>query len=245
MTARDELILGHLWLVDRVAHELEFCPLPLEDRFSEGVFGLARAIELFEPGKGVLFSSYARYWIRHAIGRAGDDYGRTIRISVCMVARLRRVWKLEEAGSSEREILEQTGLSLPQLLELRSAAALRKVQSLDAPLGSGVNAGEASNLSEVLHSAVSGPDEICQYQDLSTTLRTALDALDPVDRQLVEMVYGLSEQRRATTIGQAAKALRLNPAKAKGFMARAMGSLKEIFSAGLESKVLAGRSNQC
>jgi DNA-directed RNA polymerase sigma subunit (sigma70/sigma32) len=98
-----------------------------------------------------------------------------------------------------------------------------------------VHEGEASNLGEVLHSDVSGPDEICQYQDLSTTLRTALDALDPLDRRLVEMVYGLSEQRPATTIGQAAKALRIDPAKAKGFMERAMASLKEIFSAGLES----------
>ena len=235
MAARDELILGHLWLVDWVAHELDFCPLPLEDRFYEGIFGLARAVELFDPGEGVLFSSYARYWMRHAIVRAGDDYGRTIRITVCMVARLRRVWKLEEAGSSDREILEQTGLSRPQLLELRSAAALRKLQSLDAPLGRGVHEGEVSNLGEVLHSDVSGPDEICQYQDLYTTLRTALDALDPVDRRLVEMVYGLSEQRPATTIGQAAKALRIDPAKAKGFMARAMVSLKEIFSAGPES----------
>ena len=95
--------------------------------------------------------------------------------------------------------------------------------------------GGSIDLGEVLHSDVSGPDRFCQCLDNSTTLRTALDALDPVDRRLVEMVYGLSEQRPATTIGQAAKALRIDPAKAKGFMARAMASLKEIFSAGPES----------
>jgi RNA polymerase sigma factor (sigma-70 family) len=236
--ARDELILGHLWLVDRLAHELDACPLAVEDRFSEGIFGLARAVQLFDPGRGVLFASYARYWIRHAIQRAGDDYGRTIRITVCMVGRLRMVGKMEEVGTSDCEILEQTGLSLPQLAELRSAAALRKLQSLDAPLGTGEQDEETSSLGEVLPSDVTGPDDLCQNQDLSTTLRNALDALDPVDRRLVEMVYGLSERRRTTTVGQAARALRLNPAKAKWFMARAMASMKEIFYSGQDNTLL-------
>jgi RNA polymerase primary sigma factor len=235
--ARDELILGHLWLVDRLAQELNACPLAVEDRFSEGIFGLARAVELFDPARGVRFASYARHWIRHAIQRAGDDSGRTIRISVCMVNRLRRMGKLEAAGTSDCEILEQSGLSLPQLAELRSAAALRKLQSLDAPLGTGARDEERLSLQEILPSDVIGPDELCQNQDLFTTLRSALDALDPVDRQLVEIVYGLSERHRTTTVGQAARALRLDPAKAKGFMARAMASMKEIFGVGHNATV--------
>jgi RNA polymerase primary sigma factor len=232
--ARDELILGHLWLVDRLAQELNACPLAVEDRFSEGIFGLARAVELFDPDRGVRFSSYARHWVRHAIQRAGDDSGRTIRISVCMVNRLRRI-KMDEAGTSDSEIVEQRGLSLSQLAELRSAAALRKLQSLDAPLGPGEREEETLSLQEVLPSDVTGPDELCKNQDLSATLRSALDALDPVDRQLVKMVYGLSERSRTTTVGQAAKALRLDPVKAKGFMARAMASMKEIFGVGHDS----------
>jgi RNA polymerase primary sigma factor len=227
--ARDELILGHLWLVDRLAHELITCPLPVEDRFSEGIFGLARAIELFNPAKGVRFSSYARYWIRHSIARAGDDCGRTIRITVCMVTRLRSVGKMEKAGASDCEILERTRLSLQQLVELRSTAVLRKIQSLDSPLGTGEQNEEILSLADVLHSDVTGPDELCQNHDLFTTLRKALDALDPIDRRLVEMVYGLSEQREATTVGKAARALGLDPMKAKSFITRAMASMREIF----------------
>jgi hypothetical protein len=45
--------------------------------------------------------------------------------------------KMQKAGASDGEILEQSGLSLSQLVELRSAAALRKLQSLDARLGTG------------------------------------------------------------------------------------------------------------
>jgi hypothetical protein len=43
------------------------------------------------------------------------------------------------------------------------------------------------------------------------------------------MVYGLSERHQVTSLGQAAKALRLDPTKAKRFMARAMAAMKEIF----------------
>jgi RNA polymerase primary sigma factor len=233
--ARDELILGHLWLVDRLAHELNMCPLPVEDRFSEGIFGLARAVELFDPDRGVRFSSYARHWIRHAIVRAGDDSGRTIRITVCMVTRLRTVGRMEKAGASDCEILARTGLSAQQLVELRAAAVLRKIQSLDAPQRTGEQDEEPVRLGEILHSDVKGPDELCQNQDLSTTLRKALNALDPIDRRLVEMVYGLSEHREATTIAQAARALRLDPTKAKGFITQAMTSMREIFCSGPES----------
>jgi RNA polymerase sigma factor (sigma-70 family) len=236
--ARDELIMGHLWLVERLAQELDACPLAVEDRFSEGIFGLARAVELFDPGRGVRFSSYARHWIRHAIQRAGDDSGRIIRISVCMVGRLRKLGKVQEAGTSDSELLERTGLSLPQLAELRSAAALRKLQSLDAPLGTGEQDDETLSLGEVLAGDVTGPDELCQNRDLSTTLRSALDALDPVDLRLVEMVYGLSERSRTKTVGQAARALRLDPAKAKRFMARAMASMKEIFGVGHDNAIV-------
>ena len=37
--------------------------IPLEDLIQSGFFGLNRAVDLFDPGKGCKFSTYARYWI--------------------------------------------------------------------------------------------------------------------------------------------------------------------------------------
>ena len=228
--AREELILGNLWLVDRLAQELGGCPLPIEDRSSEGVFGLARAIELFNPDRDCQFSTYARYWIRHAILRAGDNSGRTIRITVCMVDRIRKVGKMQEAGTSNWDIQKRTGLSCKQLVELRCAAKLRQMQSLDGPLVQEEE--EEFSLAEVVSSPVSGPDELCQKKDLAATLREALDALDPVDRRIVEIVYGLGEEQPASTIEQAAEILGLYPAKATELMSRAMSALKSVLCMG-------------
>jgi RNA polymerase primary sigma factor len=223
--AREELILGNLWLVDRLAQELGGCPLPIEDRFSEGIFGLARAIQLFDPERDCLFSTYARYWIRHAILRAGDNSGRTIRITVCMVDRIRKVGKMQEAGTSNWEIQKKTGLSYRQLVELRGAAKLRQIQSLDAPL---IQEEEAFSLADLVSSPVGGPDDLCQKEDLSSTLREALDALPPVDRRIVEIVYGLDDQQPASTIEQAAEILGLDPVQAAELMGRAMNSLESV-----------------
>jgi RNA polymerase sigma factor (sigma-70 family) len=219
-------------LVELVARELCACPLSVEDRFSEGIFGLARAVELFDPARDVKFATYARHWIRHAIVRAGDDSGRTIRIAVGMVNRLRKVGKLEEAGTSDSEISERTGLSSEQLVRLRSAVRLRHVLSLDAPLGvQEEDAEERLTLKDALQSTLIRPDEFCQKEDLATILREALDALDPVDRRIVEIVYGLGDRPRVRTLGQAARMLRLEPVKEKEFMTRAMESLKQMFCA--------------
>ena len=48
-------------------------PYDRDDAFQAGVVGLARAVQLFDPGKGFKFSTYAAGWIRAAIQR---DRGR-------------------------------------------------------------------------------------------------------------------------------------------------------------------------
>lgn len=73
--ARDELVYRNIRLVVSVAVKYTNQGLPLLDLIQEGVFGLMRAIELFEVDKGFQFSTYASGWIRHHITRAIHDVG--------------------------------------------------------------------------------------------------------------------------------------------------------------------------
>jgi RNA polymerase sigma factor (sigma-70 family) len=68
--AREELVLTNLGLV--YAEALRLCRLSGADRddlVQEGILGLLRAIQLFDPDRGSSFSTYACWWIRQRMLR--------------------------------------------------------------------------------------------------------------------------------------------------------------------------------
>jgi RNA polymerase primary sigma factor len=71
LAARNALVEAHVGLVHAVAHRCSVAPgLEYEDLVQEGMMGLIRAAELFDPGQGVAFSTYATLWIKQGILRA-------------------------------------------------------------------------------------------------------------------------------------------------------------------------------
>lgn len=78
--ARERMVLGNLRLLLAVAREYQ--PLiaasramSLLDLVQEGFFGLEKAVERYNPDKGVKFGTYAVWWIRQAISKALHEYG--------------------------------------------------------------------------------------------------------------------------------------------------------------------------
>ena len=65
--AAQQLMASHLRLVAKVAMRYRWYGLPIEDLISEGSIGLIRAVNRFDPGRGVRLSTYARWWIRASI----------------------------------------------------------------------------------------------------------------------------------------------------------------------------------
>lgn len=56
--------------------------IELDELMHEAYFGLIKAVESYDESQGVLFMSYATYWIRQAVKRFLDDCGRVIRVPV-------------------------------------------------------------------------------------------------------------------------------------------------------------------
>ncbi len=66
--ARRKFIETNLRIVVKIAKRFSIKhKVPVEDLIQEGTFGLMKAVEKFDPSKGVRFETYATWWIRQPI----------------------------------------------------------------------------------------------------------------------------------------------------------------------------------
>ncbi len=65
--ARRQLLEAHLRLVIKTAAQFKGYGLSAADLVAEGNLGLVRALDGFDPGRGLRFSTYAQWWVRAAM----------------------------------------------------------------------------------------------------------------------------------------------------------------------------------
>ena len=110
----------------------------LEDMVSEGNIGLMKAVCRFDPRKGVRFSTYAVWWIRHSVRRAICDQGRLVRLPVHVSERLYKVFATQAALATKLgrppendEVAKACGMEVDRVAALLRASFWPL--SLDAP----------------------------------------------------------------------------------------------------------------
>ena len=79
LTIRDRLVCKHLHLVQSVARRFSGLGESLDDLMQEGSIGLLKAVDMFDPERGVKFSTYACHLISSQMQHYLRDRGRLIR----------------------------------------------------------------------------------------------------------------------------------------------------------------------
>ena len=135
--ARAQLVEQHLGLVRYVARAIarRIVQVETNDLESAGTLGLLRALDRFDPSRGIAFSTYAVQRIRGAILddlRAGDPAPRSLRRSARQLAAARS--RLEQRlgrPPASIQVAEALGIDLPTLWRWQAAPA--RTMSLDDP----------------------------------------------------------------------------------------------------------------
>jgi RNA polymerase primary sigma factor len=201
--ARNDFVKANLRLVVSIARRFNHGRMALADLIQEGNLGLMKAVERYDHRRGFRFSTYASWWIRHAISRALADKGREIRLPVHMIDAQHRLTKARRELTAKlgrqpttEELAEATQMPADKVEKMRSWI-LDQAISIDRPVGDD----DGRNLAEMLEDPErddASPTEDLATEAMTQEVRTLLDELKPIEADILRRRFGLDDDQELT-----------------------------------------------
>jgi RNA polymerase primary sigma factor len=201
--ARNAFVKANLRLVISIARRFNHGRMSLADLVQEGNLGLIKAVERYDYRRGFRFSTYASWWIRHAISRALADKGREIRLPVHMIDAHHRITKARRDLTSKlgrnpttEELAAASNMPVEKIENMRRWVLEQSV-SIDRPVGDEEGRNLAETLEDPDKSNVSPTGDL-EMEALTGEVRAILGELRPIEADILRQRFGLETEHELT-----------------------------------------------
>lgn len=178
---KEQIVNANLWLVLKIAKRFykKYADTSLEfqDLIEEGIIGLLKAVNRYNPKGGSLFRLYAEYWIRQSLQLYLKEKPFTIaqlpRSTLANIKRWYEVWNeiIQRTGKtpSLKTMAKKLKLSYNKARDLyHQLSVLEKAESLATPIG------EDSTIEDFIEDKSASPEEIQALFSLKEILEETL-----------------------------------------------------------------------
>lgn len=187
------LIKSNLRFVVNISKKYQNAGISLLDLINEGNIGLIEAAKRFDPEKGVKFISYAVWWVRQAIMQAFAEQSGAVRLPVKQAGLLYRI------SEKYRELKQKTGRD-PTIQDLADELGMDATDITPILRASRFSLSlETQQNDDSGYTLIANLPDIDQISAFNASLKTTLyeditnvlQKLDPRERKIIEMHYGI------------------------------------------------------
>ncbi len=228
--ARARLIEAFLPLIASVARVYRSSPrIERVELLQEGVVGLLRALQRYDPERGVPFWSYAGWWVRQAMQQLVAELTRPVVLSDRALRQLARMRDFHRAYTqqrsqepTQRQLAEGSELTVEQVANL--LACDQPPRALEEPLDG--EDGHLGTFGELLVDPIAEDEYERVLDEIEVAeLRSLLSGLSERERAVLRARYGLDGEAERT-LREIAGQLGLSAERVRQIEQRALGKLR-------------------
>ncbi len=228
-SAKQELIERHIRLVASIALKFRLVNVPMEDVMAEGIHGLIIAIEKFDHTRGIKLSTYAAWWIRQRIQRFVSKMAEAVSIphDVSQGKRKENNLRTELQISLGREPTEKEisdALDDRRNLSGRVKYAPASTLSLDEPFSEDSD----HSLIDMMSDETDTQKSYREDGSLADDIRVALGFLEPRERKILSMRFGLTKDKEAMKLDEIAETLEVSGERVRQLESLGLRKLRAV-----------------